>query len=204
MSTATASTPRGAARDRILDTASLLFYREGIHAVGVDAIIAQSGVAKMTFYRHFKSKEMLVVAFLRRRDERWRRWLAETVARLAPTPRERPLAIFDALAERFAAPDYRGCAFINATAEVADRQSPVYQAVVEHKHAVQEYVCCLLAAAQVDEPTVLAAQFMVLIDGALVAGYREGPAAAHAARVIAATLIARQGAAQQVHGGSER
>ncbi len=123
---------QSAARERVLDAASELFYREGIRAVGIDTIIARAGVAKMTFYHHFKSKDLLVVEFLRRRDERWRRWLAETVERLSPDPRERPLAIFDALAGRFANPDYRGCAFINTVAETADPGHAARHAVLEH------------------------------------------------------------------------
>ena len=98
-------------RDRILEVASKLFYQNGIRAVGVDTIIAQSDVAKMTFYKHFKSKELLVLEFLNRRDELWRAWFESRVEQLAPKIEDRPLAIFDALEERFSRKDFRGCAF---------------------------------------------------------------------------------------------
>jgi len=188
--TPTPPTLKGTARERILDVASDLFYREGIRAVGVDAIIARSGVAKMTFYRHYKSKDLLVVEFLRRRDERWRRWLATDVERLAPTPEERPLVIFDALAARLASPEYRGCAFINTVAETADRTHPAHHVVLEHKALVRAYIRDLLQEAGAGDAARLAEEFMLLVDGALVTAAREGtPAAAHAAKRIAETLL---------------
>src|SRR5439155_26406388 len=109
------------ARERILVTASDLFYAEGLRAVGVDTIILQAGVAKASFYKHFPSKDDLVLAFLERRDTLWRKWLAETVEPLSPDPAGRQLAVFDALAERFARDDFRGCAFINSIVELANR-----------------------------------------------------------------------------------
>src|SRR5436190_23651368 len=97
------------ARERLLDAAEELFYAEGIRGVGVERILAESGVGRASFYRHFQSKDELVVAVLRARDERWRLWLDEAVTAHGGGP----LAVFDALAERFAAVDFRGCAFIN-------------------------------------------------------------------------------------------
>src|SRR5262249_21345291 len=88
-------------RERILDVASYLFYRPGIQAVGIDAIIREADVARMSFYRHFKSKEGLVVACVERRDVAVRDWFEKRVKRLAPNPKDRPLALFDALALRF-------------------------------------------------------------------------------------------------------
>lgn len=194
MTTATDMPTQSAARERVLDAASELFYREGIRAVGIDTIIARAGVAKMTFYHHFKSKDLLVVEFLRRRDERWRRWLAETVERLSPDPRERPLAIFDALAGRFANPDYRGCAFINTVAETADPGHAARHAVLEHKARVRAYVRRLLEEAGLagaDGAAALSEELMLLIDGALVTAAREGtPAAAYAAKRTATKLLA--------------
>jgi AcrR family transcriptional regulator len=83
------------------------FYRQGIGAVGVDSVVAEAGVAKATLYRHFRSKDDLVVAFLRRRDLRWREWLSDSVERLAPRVEDRPLAVFDALGEWFASGGFR-------------------------------------------------------------------------------------------------
>src|SRR5689334_19509381 len=111
------------ARERLLDAAEELFYADGIRAVGLERILTVSGVGRASFYRHFAGKEELVVAVLRRRDERWRQWLAERVAELGG----HPLAVFDVIAEGFGRQDFRGCAFINSMVESADPDSPIHQ-----------------------------------------------------------------------------
>lgn len=175
-------------RERILDVASDLFYRQGIQAVGVDAIITTADVARMSFYRHFKSKEGLVLAFVARRDEQFRAWLAGEVLRRAPDPRDRPLAVFDVLAQRFETPGYRGCAFINTMVEAADRHDAAYQAAAAHKLRVQGYLAQLLVDAGHDAG--LAPDLLLLFDGAVVSAVREGSAApAFRARRLAALLI---------------
>jgi AcrR family transcriptional regulator len=182
--------PSQAAADRILDTASKLFYQQGIRATGVDGIAAQSGMTKMTLYACFGSKEELVRSYLVHRDERWREWLTGAVERLSRrNTARRPLAIFDALAERFAEPTFQGCAFINAMAEL-DPRHPGYVAATEHKARVQEYVRGLLEDSGYRDAGSLAQRFMVLIDGAMVTAYREGsPDPARHAREIAAGLL---------------
>ena len=113
-------------RERVLETAYKLFSRHGTRAVGVDRIIAESGVAKMTLYRNFASKDDLILAFLERREERWTRaWLQETVESRAATPAQRLLAIFDVFGEWFARDDFEGCSFINVMLELDDPGSPV-------------------------------------------------------------------------------
>ncbi len=159
-------------RERILEVASQLFYRQGIQAVGVDAIIAGAEVARMSFYRHFKSKEGLVLAFLARRDELLCAWFEAEVRRLAPDPARRPLAVFDALALRFASHDYRGCAFINAIAETADRDAATHQAAARHKARFHAYLARLLREAGLDERH--ATDLLLLFDGASVSAAREG------------------------------
>lgn len=178
------------ARQRLLDTASQLFYEEGVRAVGIDRLIAESGVGKASFYRHFASKDELVLTFLRARDEVWRAWLRDSVA-AEPDPAKRPLAVFDALHERFARGDFRGCAFINTIVEVADRESPAHAAADEHKRAVEAHLAELLAGAGVDDPDgSLAAELLLLVDGAIVTAVREGrPDPALRARRIAAALL---------------
>ena len=102
------------ARQRILDAAYDLFSRHGIRGVGVDAIIERSGVARMTLYRHFGSKDALVLAFLERREERWtKEWLQSEVERRASDPAQRLLVIFDVFDEWFQRGDFEGCSFIN-------------------------------------------------------------------------------------------
>ncbi|WP_433248269.1 TetR/AcrR family transcriptional regulator [Streptosporangium sp. CA-135522] len=178
------------ARERLLQTAEELFYAEGIHATGIERILQESGVGRASFYRHFKSKDELVVAVITDRDARWRAWLDESVTAAAPIPRERPLAVFDALAQRFARADFRGCAFINTMAETADPGSPAFQAAAEHKRRVIAYLDRLLAEAGHAAHRDLAGKLALLIDGALVTALRERtPDAAHRARSVAATLL---------------
>lgn len=183
-------------RERVLKTASELFYAQGIRAVGVDAIIARAGVAKASFYKHFPSKDDLIVSFLKRRDALLREWVAQTVERLSPQPAGRPLAVFDALAQRFASKEFRGCAFLNAIVEIADRNHAAHAVAVEHKRAFTSYLSGLLEAAGVSMPEELAREFMILVDGAIVTALREGsPRAAQSAKHIAATLLRQAGIA---------
>ncbi|MFI6581040.1 TetR/AcrR family transcriptional regulator [Embleya sp. NPDC050493] len=175
------------ARDRLLATAEELFYAEGIRAVGIERILAESGVGRASLYRHFPSKDDLVVAVLEARDRRWRSWLAERVDALGG----HPLAVFDALAERFAHNDYRGCAFINTMVESADPDSPAHRVAAAHKESVVAYLEQLLSTAEVAEPALQARQFALLMDGAIVTALRERtPAPAARARRLAETLLA--------------
>ena len=177
-------------RDRILEVASELFYQHGIRAVGIDTIIAQADVAKMTFYKHFKSKDLLVLEFLTRRDEAWRAWFENAVQRLAPSPKNRPLAIFDALEQRFSNKTFRGCAFINTMIEMADGDHIAHQAAAEHKQKVLQIIRDLLSEAGVKKSEELAKAFLLLMDGAIVTAVREGkPESAKAAKKIAAILL---------------
>lgn len=177
-------------RERILEVAGQLFYQSGIRAVGIDSIIAKADVAKMTFYKHFKTKDMLIVEFLKRRDERWRAWFTETVYRLAPQAQDRPLALFDALEERFLTADFRGCAFINTMVEVADGDHLAHQTAAEHKQKVQSFIQGILEEAQINNAEEMSKAFMLLIDGAIVTAVREkNPNSAKEAKRIAASLI---------------
>jgi AcrR family transcriptional regulator len=179
------------ARERLLAAAEELFYAEGIRAVGVEKILAVSGVGRASFYRHFAGKDELVVTVLGGRDQRWREWLGRTVTGYGLPPEDRPLAVFDALAERFAHDDFRGCAFINTMIEAADRDSAAHQVAAAHKAKVTAYLDELLAAAGRRDHALLAAEFVLLIDGAIVTALREGtPEAAVRAGRIAQALLA--------------
>jgi AcrR family transcriptional regulator len=176
-------------RERILDVASELFYADGIRAVGVDAIVVAAQVARMSFYRHFKSKEGLAVAYLERRDERFRAWLQAEVNRLAPDPVDRPLAVFDVLAARLATPNYRGCAFINTMAETPERGDAAHVTAKAHKTRFQAYLANLLRDAGLAAEH--APDLLQLFDGAVVAAVREGSAEpAFRARRLATLLLA--------------
>ena len=179
------------ARERLLTAAERLFYEEGIRAVGIERILTESGVGRASFYRHFPSKDDLVVEVLRRRDAAWRAWLTETVRASPRTVADLPLALFDGLAERFASADFRGCAFINTMVEEADPQSPAHRVAAEHKQKVIDYLDGLLAAAGYREHRTLAAQLALLGDGAIVAALRERTTdAAPRARAVAEALLA--------------
>lgn len=182
------------ARERLLTAAEELFYAEGIRAVGVERILEESGVGRASFYRHFASKDDLVVEVLRGRDVRYREWMARSVEARAASPHDRPLAVFDVLADRFAQADFRGCAFINTIVETADAGSAAHRAADEHKRAMTAYLEGLLADAGWSEAESLAEQQLLLMDGATVTAVREnGPKAASRSRTIFATLLAAAG-----------
>src|ERR1700756_2818915 len=128
-------------RERISRAAYDLFSREGVRAVGVDAVIARAGTAKMTLYRNFPSKDDLILDFLRRREQLWTRdWLEAESRRRGTTPREQLLAIFDVFSEWFSQPDFEGCAFLTTMIEVNDREHPVHQAAVVHLANIRSYI----------------------------------------------------------------
>lgn len=167
------SEPRApGARERLLAEAFVLFYSQGIRAVGIDLVISQSGVAKASFYRHFPSKHQLVVAYVKQRNDALLAWLTEDVAVRARSPRQRLLAIFDSLADLFADPDFRGCPVINAVIEVGlDSRDVVEQARV-CKEATRQYVLGMATEAGLRKPEQVARQWELLIDGAFVAAQR--------------------------------
>jgi AcrR family transcriptional regulator len=150
------------ARDRILATALRLFYRDGIRATGVDRIIAESGVAKMSFYRHFPSKADLVRAFLTARHERWMGWFTAAVE--LRFDRDGLAAIAGALAEWFAEEEFRGCAFINTVVESGTE----FPLALDHKRELEAYVRGLAERLSLPSPLLVAAKAMVLIEGTIV------------------------------------
>src|SRR5690242_17662585 len=107
-------------RERILDVADELFYGRGIHATGVDEIVARSGAAKTTLYAHFSSKDQLVASYLQRRSDSWKDYLGRELAAYGGEPAERIDRVFELLTEGCVYPDFRGCPFINAAAEFPD------------------------------------------------------------------------------------
>ncbi len=177
-------------RDHLIDTALDLFNRHGYHATGIDRILAEAGVAKMTLYNHFGSKDALIQAALARRDERWRAWFRDAVARRAETPRGRLLAVFDALDEWFSGPDFHGCMFIRAAGEYAELENPIHAGVVEHQRLVLAELRDLATAAGARHPARLAREIMLLALGAMVATQVNGPVGAgQTAKKAAAILI---------------
>lgn len=179
---------RDGVRRRILDAAAELFYREGVRAVGVDRIAAEAGVAKMSLYYHFRSKDELVAAWLRRRDDEWLGWLQQEVERRAGNPL---LAVFDALREWFETPTFRGCAFVNAHAELGRSNPAAAQIVAAHKRSLTTYLASLARRQRAVEPDDLARELLLLVDGAIVTASIQGDTgAAGTARAAAAKLLA--------------
>ena len=156
------------ARDRILETAARLFYQDGFRATGIDKIIAESGVAKMSLYRHFASKNELIAAFLDRRHEFWMRWFVEEVeARFDQCAGLSVLA--EALGEWFGQEDFRGCAFINVVAEAGSTGDPghLLQAI-SHKHSLEQYIYELAGRLGLQSPATVAADAMICVEGMIV------------------------------------
>ena len=182
--------PASSARQRVLDTAFRLFYAHGIRAVGVDRIIAESGVAKATFYKHFPAKDELVVAYLDRVDEVWSGQLHAAAEAAGPHPGDRLVGLFDALGSACRRDGYRGCAFINAAAESAPG-TPVHDRTVAHKNDVLAWVRGLAVEAGVAAPAGLARSLTLLLDGGLASGALDAdPDAAARAKQAAALLVA--------------
>lgn len=172
---------RTPAYERILEAASELFYREGIRAVGVDAVAEAAGVTKKTLYEKFGSKNELVAAYLRARDARWRRWLQDFVQACGDSPKERLLATFDGLGEWMERENPRGCGFVNAYAELADPAHPAREVVLEQKRWLLGYLVELSAEAGAEDARELAETLLVLHEGATVTNSL-GVAAGTAAR----------------------
>src|SRR3979411_176352 len=150
------------ARERILEAAYELFSRHGIRAVGIDTIVESSGVARMTLYRHFASKDALVLAFLERREERWiKDWLQREVELRAVDPGDRLLAIFDVFDEWFQRPDFEGCSFINVLLEIAEPGHVVHQARRDYLAPTRAFVGQLASEAGVADPAAFARQWHI-------------------------------------------
>jgi AcrR family transcriptional regulator len=185
---------RRPARDRILETAYELFSRHGVRAVGIDRIISESSVAKMSLYRNFRSKDELVVAFLAEREQRWTRdWLVAEAERRGETGAERLLAIFDVFGEWFAQADFEGCSFINALLEFPQRDHPVRCASAGHLAAIRGCVRAFAEQAGVEDPDALASQWHILMKGSIVAAAEGDTEAAQRAHRLGELLLASEG-----------
>ncbi|AOE84639.1 TetR/AcrR family transcriptional regulator [Pseudomonas sp. TCU-HL1] len=160
-------------RDQLVNTALALFYREGFHATGIDRILAESGVAKMTLYKHFKSKDELIMAALESRFAPAAERLAWAFEHLPP--REAILRVFDGLDEWLKQEEFCGCAFINAAAEFHDRDHPVHRLAASYKSSTRQYFRTALECLDVPQSERLARQLQYLMEGALSMAHIEGP-----------------------------
>ncbi|HEY0947352.1 MAG TPA: TetR/AcrR family transcriptional regulator [Opitutaceae bacterium] len=192
MSKSSASSPTLSKRDQLVETAWRLFYRDGYRAVGIDLILAEAGVAKMTLYNHFASKEDLIVAVLEKRSGDFLESIAAAVEAAGRGPQKRLLAVFDWLGAWLASPDFNGCAFIRAVAEFPDARERPHQVAAAHKQAVVDLLGELAAALEVREPALLARELALLMEGAIVRAHTFGASssgAAQDARAAARRLI---------------
>jgi AcrR family transcriptional regulator len=179
-------------RERVLEAAYGLFSREGVRAVGVDTIVAEAGVAKMTLYRNFRSKEELALAFMELREERWTHaWLQAEIERRGSTPRERLLAIFDVFGEWFEDNEYEGCAFVSILLELSDPDDPVRCAAVRHLANIRAIVGELAEQAGVEDTEKFARQWHILMKGSIVAAAEGDRGAARCGRELGQLLLER-------------
>ncbi|MFD8307812.1 TetR/AcrR family transcriptional regulator [Streptomyces sp. NPDC059690] len=163
-----------AARERLLGTAGQLFYAEGIHTVGVDRLVAEAKVTNATFYRHFRSKEDLAVAYLQSVDQAIRTQIDSLTA--ADVPTDGILrGIGASLVDQIRSPGYRGCAFLNAAAEFPDPDHPVHRAVVRHRDWFLQTITGLFAEITTEQADHAGRHFVMLRDGAMSAGYLGDP-----------------------------
>ena len=184
----------GSTRERILDASYDLFSRQGVQAVGIDAIITRSGVARQTLYRHFDSKQDLVLAFLERREERWTmEWLQGEVKRRATDPRERLLAIFDVFDGWFRRDDFEGCSFINVMLEMADPADPIHRAGIAYLAGIRNFLEGLAREAGITDADAFARKWHILMKGSIIAAAEGDRDAAHRAREIGQAVLAQHG-----------
>jgi AcrR family transcriptional regulator len=177
------------ARERILDAAYELFSRRAIRDVGIDEVIERAGVAKATLYRHFPSKDDLVIAFLERREERWTMaWVEAEARRRGTTPEEQLLAIFELFDEWFHRDDFEACSFINVLLEMGP-EHPVGQASVRHLESIRSVVSGLAQEAALRDPESFSRSWHILMKGSIVSASEGDADAAQRARSMAQLLI---------------
>lgn len=155
-------------REDVIDAAMRVFYRHGFHASGLERILEEGGVSRMTLYNHFKSKDEVIVAALRRRDELFRNRMMKFVDSKATSPRDRLLAVFDFHESWFKDAEFCGCMFINACAEFSDPKSAPRLIAAEHKRAIVRYLCGICRECGLAHPESIADQLNILIEGAIV------------------------------------
>ena len=187
------SADKSEARQRILETADRLFYREGIRSVGIDRIIAEAEVAKMTLYAHFPSKDDLILAVLRYREERVLEFFQLAMERHGRRTKDGLRAFFAALKDFFESPGFRGCPFQNAAVELADPAHPGTEFVRGHKQRFSEFLGGLVEQSVGKAAAKVAPAVNILVEGAIITAVIQGnPDAADVARDAALKLLAEE------------
>lgn len=177
-------------RDKLVEAAADLFYERGFQAVGLDQVLERVGITKTAFYKHFESKDALIVAVLEERDGRDIRELVAYVTQHGAEPKARILAMFDFLGEWFREPGFRGCLFLNASTEFPNSNDPINRAATAHGTHMAAVLRGLLVQAGVRNPDGLTRQLMLLVGGAIQSRHMRGDLdAAGTARDAAAALL---------------
>ncbi len=178
-------------RDELVQNAMKAFYHGGFHAVGMDRLAKETGVSKTAIYKHFRTKNDLILAVLRLRDEQFRNWLARRVEALASDPKEQVLAVFEALGEWFTEDGFKSCIFIKASSEFQQRDNPIHASAAEHKGLLLNYFRELTDRLGVADPEALARELHLIQEGAIVLAHLRDPiAVAEDARRAAERLLA--------------
>jgi AcrR family transcriptional regulator len=182
--------PTPMARERILGAAYELFSQRGVRAVGIDELIDRAGVAKATLYKHFSSKDALVLAFLEQREQIWTRdWVEAEARRRGETPEEQLLAIFDLFDEWFQRDDFEGCSFINVLLETADLDHPVGRASAGYLQNIRSLIRTLANEAGLRDPEAFSLSWHILMKGSIVQAAEGDRRAAERAQALGRLLI---------------
>lgn len=192
----------GVTRVRLMEVAADLFYRHGFQAVGLDRILREVGITKTGFYKHFASKDDLILALLEHRDAQDVAQVEAYVAARGGTAAEKLLAFFDFLAEWFAEPDFHGCLFLNAGTEFPSPAHPIHEAAARHAEGVASSLRAFAAEAGCAEPGALATQLLLLALGAIAARHAGGTADAAGQARAAAEVLVRRACAQPARAAS--
>jgi AcrR family transcriptional regulator len=184
---------RGSMRERLVEAADELFYAHGVRAVSVDRVIERAGTTKVTFYRHFQSKDDLVVAYLEHQAARERGGVDAAIARAGEDPDVALRLISEQLGLLACGPGFRGCPFINAAAEYSDPDSAVRRTVDAHRTWCKATFARLVAPLDPADPAAVADDLMLLRDGAMVAGYLGEPTALAASFLRSSRAVVRSG-----------
>lgn len=177
-------------RDELVEKATATFYRNGFQATGMDMLVAETGISKTSIYKHFKTKDDLIIASLQLRDTFIRSWLFRRMEELAATPQEQLIAMFDALDEWFHQPDFHGCMFAKACSEYQDPEHPINREATDHVARISAQLATIAERAGLRQPSELARQLALLKEGAVVlATMGRGGTPALDAKAIAIKLI---------------
>jgi AcrR family transcriptional regulator len=180
-----------ARREHLIDTALNLFAERGYHATGIDTILGRAGISKKTLYRHFRSKDELILAALKKYDGLFRNNFMRQVEARVEDPRDRLLAIYDVAGDWFVQDDFFGCIYINATSEFSAPGTPIRKACQEFKAMIRGYIEDLCEQAGASDPAALAAELAIVLEGAIVTAQvaQDGGKAAKVAKSAAAALV---------------